>query len=96
MVSLFISIMSSLLDIDRLKNSLLNSKSTLSILKTRISYELNGIDKNNEDFKTKEKTKNDLLSRIDDMIGLVKQTNDYTKEYNQKTTKDFYNFRSKL
>ena len=95
-VSIFIPIMSSLLDIDRLKNSLLNSKSTLSKLKYQISCELNGIDNNNEDFKTKEKAKTELLSRVEDMIQFVKQTNDDIKEYNQKTAKDSYVLRGKL
>ena len=90
------SIMSSLLDIDRLKNSVLSSKFTLIKLKSQILCELNGVDKNNEDFKTKENIKTELLARVDDLIGFVKQTNDVIREYNQKAAKDSYVLRGKL
>ena len=95
-VSIFIQIIISLLDIDRLKNSVLTNRASLIKLKSQISCELSGVDKNNEDFKTKEKTKSDLLARVDDMIGFVKQTNDVIREYNQKAVKDSYVLRGKL
>ena len=85
-----------IIDIDRLKSSVLNSRTSLSNLKTQISNELKGVDKNNEDFKTKENKKTELLARVEDIIEFVKQTNDDIREYNQKAVNDSYNLRSKL
>ena len=54
------------------------------------------IDKNNEDFKTKENIKTNLLYRVDQLINFIKQINNDIIEYNQKTAKNSNDLKGEL